>query len=149
MHKSETRIRPNILDLLKILAIILMIIDHVGYFMLPEYSSLRLIGRFSFPLFFIIIGLHLSYRVRRDLIMMSLVIQIILSIYRYATGSHERYLSILANVILVKVILDQISVPLQNNNYHHRILSCIALIATSIIPRTAARIEYGSASISL
>lgn len=155
MPKS-TLIRPNILDLLKIIAIILMIIDHIGYFILTEYSTLRLIGRFSFPLFFIIIGVHHSYRVKRDLLAMALTLQIILSIYRYATGSTSRYLSILANVIIVKVILHQIETLLIttknikiNKTHTYRILSCISLIATSIIPRTAWWLEYGSVSISL
>lgn len=36
---------------LKLLAVILMIIDHIGFFLLPQYRILRIIGRLSFPLF--------------------------------------------------------------------------------------------------
>ncbi len=36
---------------IKVLAALLMIIDHVGFFIFPEYEILRVIGRVSFPLF--------------------------------------------------------------------------------------------------
>ncbi len=36
---------------IKILAIILMLIDHIGFLLLPEITVLRTIGRLSFPLF--------------------------------------------------------------------------------------------------
>lgn len=38
-------------DLLKILAIVLMIIDHTGFAFFPQYKILRIIGRLSFPIF--------------------------------------------------------------------------------------------------
>ncbi len=36
---------------IRILAITTMVVDHVGIFLLPQYFFLRIIGRFSFPLF--------------------------------------------------------------------------------------------------
>ncbi|MCK9352228.1 MAG: TraX family protein [Candidatus Paceibacterota bacterium] len=36
---------------LKIIAIVTMVIDHIGYFFFPQYIALRFIGRLSFPLF--------------------------------------------------------------------------------------------------
>ncbi len=38
-------------DLLKIIAIVTMLIDHVGVLLLPELDILRTIGRISFPIF--------------------------------------------------------------------------------------------------
>lgn len=36
---------------IKVIAIILMIIDHIGLFFFPQYLELRLVGRLAFPLF--------------------------------------------------------------------------------------------------
>lgn len=36
---------------IKLIAVILMVIDHVGYFLFPDILILRIIGRLSFPLF--------------------------------------------------------------------------------------------------
>ena len=36
---------------LKLIAMIIMFIDHIGAILLPEYQIFRLIGRLSFPIF--------------------------------------------------------------------------------------------------
>lgn len=46
---------------LKILACITMLIDHIGYFLLPQYSFLRLIGRLTFPIFAFLISEGAKY----------------------------------------------------------------------------------------
>ena len=38
-------------NLLKIIAMILMVVDHVGYILFPNVEILRIIGRLSFPIF--------------------------------------------------------------------------------------------------
>lgn len=43
-------------DLLKSLALILMIVDHVGYFFFPDESWFRVMGRLSVPIWFFLIG---------------------------------------------------------------------------------------------
>lgn len=43
-------------DLLKSLALILMVIDHIGYYFFPDESIWRLIGRFSAPIWLFLIG---------------------------------------------------------------------------------------------
>lgn len=50
---------------IKWLAVILMVIDHVGFFLFPELKILRIIGRLSFPLFsFLIVN---GYKYTRDI----------------------------------------------------------------------------------
>lgn len=44
-----TSIKRN--DTLKIIAMITMLIDHIGFLLFPQYTILRIIGRISFPLF--------------------------------------------------------------------------------------------------
>ena len=36
---------------LKIIGMITMAIDHVGFYLLPQYPFLRIIGRIAFPIF--------------------------------------------------------------------------------------------------
>lgn len=36
---------------LKLLACLFMLVDHIGYLLLPQYQILRIVGRLSFPLF--------------------------------------------------------------------------------------------------
>jgi hypothetical protein len=43
-------------DLLKAAALIFMILDHVGHFFYPELDWLRIVGRFSAPIWFFLIG---------------------------------------------------------------------------------------------
>lgn len=43
-------------DLLKTLALILMVIDHVGYFFFPDDMWWRILGRLSVPIWFFLIG---------------------------------------------------------------------------------------------
>lgn len=56
---------PGKNDLLKIIAIISMIIDHIGYVFYPGIVELRIIGRISFPIFAYQIAL--GYLHTRDL----------------------------------------------------------------------------------
>ena len=59
--------RPNLYDYLKILALITMLIDHIGYYLFPEALVLRLIGRIAFPIFLFLVGFNGSFRWRREL----------------------------------------------------------------------------------
>lgn len=47
-------------NMLKIIAVITMTIDHLGYFMFPEIRELRIIGRMAYPIFTYLFAL--SYR---------------------------------------------------------------------------------------
>ena len=55
----KTRDLPNALtsyDVLKTLALLLMFVDHAGYFFFPEEAWFRVIGRLSVPIWFFLIG---------------------------------------------------------------------------------------------
>ena len=38
-------------DMMKLLAMITMLIDHIGYMFFPDYRIFRTIGRLAFPIF--------------------------------------------------------------------------------------------------
>lgn len=43
-------------DLLKALAVVLMVVDHIGYFFFPAEMWFRIVGRFSVPIWLFLIG---------------------------------------------------------------------------------------------
>lgn len=47
-------------DILKIVALITMVIDHIGYTLLPYNMDLRIIGRTTFPIFAFLLSYHLA-----------------------------------------------------------------------------------------
>ena len=53
---------PRAQDVLKLLAIISMVIDHIGALLLPNVIVLRIIGRFAMPAFALLIGYNLAQR---------------------------------------------------------------------------------------
>jgi hypothetical protein len=48
--------RANSHDWLKAIAILLMVVDHTGVYFFPDEYLYRFVGRFSFPIFFFLIG---------------------------------------------------------------------------------------------
>lgn len=48
-------------NMLKVIAVITMTIDHVGYFMFPEIRELRIIGRIAYPIFTYLFALSYRY----------------------------------------------------------------------------------------
>lgn len=62
-------------NLIKWLAIILMTVDHVGAYLFPQYTILRIIGRISFPLFLYttVQGTHRTRNFKRYLFQLLLI----------------------------------------------------------------------------
>ena len=48
--------------MLKLLAIISMVIEHIGALLLPNVILLRIIGRFAMPAFALLLGYNLAQR---------------------------------------------------------------------------------------
>lgn len=55
-------------DLLKTFALLLMVIDHMGVFIFPSWEGLRIVGRWSLPIWGFLIGYSRSQRFDRWLI---------------------------------------------------------------------------------
>ncbi len=125
----------NTHDLLKILAVITMTIDHFGYYHWADETWLRIIGRMAAPLFFFVAGTAKHFTLSTRLFIAALLITCIdLSV---KPGLH---LDILINFILIKGFLnaikpDQISTQSLSILY---LLSVLFLIPLSVI------IAYGS-----
>lgn len=57
----------NTHDLVKVMAVLFMTIDHVGAYMMPGELWLRALGRFAFPMFFLLVGYGRSTRIGQEL----------------------------------------------------------------------------------
>ena len=88
--------RPNLYDYLKIIALLTMFIDHLWYYVFPEYSFLRVIGRISFPIFLFLVWFSWSYSWRWDIP----IIGIILWAFSYYIWTSYWFWSIEANILI-------------------------------------------------
>lgn len=95
--------RPNYYDLLKAIAILLMIVDHIGFFFFPEFTLLRVIGRISMPLFLFLVGYNRSGNIRRWFVVSLLLVDGALFGYDMIMGYHFVG-SILWSILCVKLI---------------------------------------------
>lgn len=91
-------------DLLKTLAIVLMFADHIGYFFFPGEMWFRVIGRFSAPVWFFLIGhartrsIPKSYWVAGTLVWLSALV----------AGEYLFPVNIIATLILARLSIDWI-----------------------------------------
>lgn len=66
----------NSYDLLKIVALVAMTMDHVGFYYFPHLEGLRIVGRAAAPLFLFLVGFNQSYGFRWGLLLAALVTSI-------------------------------------------------------------------------
>lgn len=64
----------NSYDVLKLLALGAMVIDHVGNFIFPGCEWLRATGRFAFPAFLFLVGYSGAWKVKPDIVIGALMI---------------------------------------------------------------------------
>jgi len=100
--------RPNFYDYLKVLAIITMTLDHIGYYLFPEYEWLRVIGRIAFPIFLFLVGFSWSYKRKQNLFGVAVIVQIFLSFSHYYFDYGSGVGNILLWICLARVGLDTI-----------------------------------------
>lgn len=59
----------NTHDVIKCIAILAMVIDHIGYFFFPDQAWWRVAGRVAAPIFFFLIGFSPSKRLHKELLL--------------------------------------------------------------------------------
>lgn len=91
-------------DWLKTLAVLLMLVDHTGYYFFPEDNWWRVVGRLCVPLWFFLIG----YARSRDLDKRILVGALILTFADYAAGHYFIPVNILFSMLIIRIILDPV-----------------------------------------
>ncbi len=133
--------RSNYQDFLKVIAIVSMVIDHIGLYFLPEYPIMRLIGRIAMPIFCFFAGYNFKKHPSYKVFIFGTLLHLISSLFIFKQP-------ITAN-ILVSIFIGQCYIYLFQNylkdffkGYFHVILlaSCWGL--------TRSLIDYGTLSIA-
>jgi len=129
-------------DLLKVLAIAVMVVDHTGRFFVDDNVWMRLVGRMAAPLFFFLIGYSGSYRFKSQILLLGVALSII-SFLASTSNGIERILplNILLSFVLIKLILDRWDPAAQSSDLLVTILATLMVVS---IPTYAFVVEYGS-----
>ncbi len=90
---------------IKMIAIITMIIDHIGLFFFPQYEILRIIGRLAFPLFAWLIanGAYYTHDIKKylsRLFFLAVISQVPFTLANQQIGSPLLYLNVVFTLFL-------------------------------------------------
>lgn len=134
--------RPNLYDYLKLVAIVTMIIDHVGYYLFPEFQILRWIGRFAFPLFLFLVGFNHKYQFRPILTFRAFALWGYMILLYYYTGVG----SFTANILVVIVLVRGLLRFLETRKKDQKVWWLIVISSLSLLlhPRLKDWLDYGS-----
>ena len=124
-------------DFLKAAAVILMVIDHIGYYFYPDELWLRVIGRMCVPIWFFLIG----YARSRDLGPKLWIGSALLVLGNAVSGMYIFPLNILPTMILIRLLIDPMMEQAKksvSNLWSIATLLFLVAIPTSIIT------EYGT-----
>lgn len=89
-------------DILKTIAVLLMIVDHLGYYFFPDAEIMRAIGRWCVPIWFFLIG----YANSRDLGVLMFAGAGVLIAADFICGYSIMPFNILVSIIIVRLTLD-------------------------------------------
>lgn len=125
------------LDVLKTAAVVLMIIDHIGYFLLQDEMWLRAVGRASAPIWCFLIGYALTRELSTKLLLGALIM---VTTDLLLTGSPFT-LNILVTFILIRLSIDHIVRFMLQSRYLF-VLSSLLLVFSAF--GTGMVVEYGT-----
>lgn len=102
--RSDLPINLTSYDLIKFLALIIMIIDHLGAYFFPEDIWWRVIGRAGLPVWFFLVGYARSQEISKPLIVGALILvgaNLVLGQYSFPANA-------LVSIIIVRLVLDKL-----------------------------------------
>ena len=115
-------------DLLKSLALVLMIIDHTGFFFFPGNDWFRVLGRASMPIWMFLIG----YARSRDLSNPLFIGAGLLIVVNFVLGGSVFPLNILVTIILMRLALNPVA-SVVFRNWETAIYGAVALSVLTTI----------------
>jgi len=126
------------LDIIKTVAVVIMIIDHIGFYFFPEQLWWRAIGRAGgAPVWFFLIG----YAITRDLPNRLLIGALILAVADFVLFDRIFAMSALVTIILLRLIIDPVMKFLLQSRYIFA-LGCVLIALFYVVTRMA--VEYGT-----
>lgn len=138
--------RPNLYDYLKVFAIFVMIVDHIGFFIFPHVPLLRLVGRLAFPVFLFLVWFNWSYTFDRRLWLFWLIVQVPFTFVYLQWYVTDYVFNILLCIWLVRLFLlffHRIAVSL-SSSVRMIFFFFFLLFFFLIFPYTYTVLDYGS-----
>lgn len=145
VHRYGPQVNSH--DLVKVLAILTMVVDHIGKYFLYDNIWMRLVGRMAAPLFFYLVGYSGSYRFKYQI----LALGIALGLIEFFVGDNPSFVwrimpfNILISFVLIKLILNRFDPAKMRSR--SLILWLAVLVFVSY--ETSAYIEFGSLGLSI
>jgi hypothetical protein len=145
IYKYGTQINSH--DLVKILAILTMIIDNVGLFLMYDNIWMRVIGRVAPLLFFYLVGYSGSYKFKYQILTLGIGLCLIKFLVSNDPSLMESIfpLNILINFVLIKAILNRFDPAKIRSGFLILLLGILILISEE----TCTYIQYGSLGLSI
>lgn len=125
-------------DLLKAVAVIIMIIDHVGFYFAPDQMWYRVIGRMGFPVWFFLAGY--SRQGGFSTILLPGIATLMLA--RELSGAPLFSINALLTIFLIRLMI--LKVPADLYRRDPMWLLCIPLFALLLAPSSNRVFEYGT-----
>lgn len=134
-------------DLVKMLAILTMVIDHVGRYFMYDNIWMRVIGRTAAPLFFYLVGYSGAYKFKYQI----LALGIALCLIKFFVSNNP---SLISNIIPVNILISFVLIKAILNRFdpaNMRSSSLILLLAILLLisDQTRTYIEFGSLGLSI
>ena len=126
-------------DVLKAVALLLILVDHIGHFLADDWAILRVIGRLGAPIFFFLIGFARS----RDIPWLWLALGLLLTgvDYLWLGGIDDLQLNILFNFALIRLMLPALERFLGESAWR---LAPVLVACALVMPLVNPWLEYGS-----
>jgi hypothetical protein len=124
-------------DLVKAFAVIIMIIDHIGYYFFPEQLWWRAVGRVGFPVWFFLAG-HAS---GRDISPKPIIGGVILVIGNFMVGLPIFPLNALFTILAIRLLIDPIMEPVLTKRISIWVIAAVLFLL--VLPSYAVA-EYGT-----
>jgi hypothetical protein len=129
-------------DFLKTAALVLMILDHVGYFFFPEQDAWRAAGRLSAPIWLFLVG----YARSRDVSLRMWVGMGVLLVSNYVFGMPILPVNILGTIIVCRLALDPLMAFIRR--HPQMLYPVLALLFVGGLV-TFMMVEYGSTAMMM
>lgn len=122
-------------DVLKVMGLLLMFVDHAGHFYFEHEQWLRGVGRAAAPLFLFLAGFVPHYKYDRKLLALALLLSVVDWAVRGAPGT----LNILWTILIIRLILHQLEQRgMLKLKLHEWVIGSLAMMVTIIL------VQYGA-----
>lgn len=129
-------------DVLKCAAVLIMVVDHVGYYFFEDELWWRMVGRLCVPIWMFLIG----YARSRDMGPAMWIWMVVLALGNVVAGMYVFPLNILATILMIRIIMDPLMERMLRSKQIFWSLNTVLLALT--VP-TMMLTEYGTHAIIL